>query len=88
MFGSPVSIGFVDLSQTNVEPQLPRYVPRCFGTPFRTHSLGIGFIVIIKGSLAEKLPIYEQHRRVIESLRNSGVNYNRCVIVESSTIAA
>ena len=34
---------------------------------------------IIKGSLAEKLPIYEQHRRVIESL---------CVVVESSTIAA
>ena len=43
---------------------------------------------IIKGSLAEKLPIYEQHRRVIESLRNSRVKYNRCVIVESSTIAA
>ena len=42
----------------------------------------------IKGSLAEKLPIYEQHRRVIESLRNSRVKYNRCVIVESSTIAA
>ena len=35
---------------------------------------------IIKGSLAEKLPIYEQHRRVIESLRNSRLSYNRCVI--------
>ena len=30
--------------------------------------------LIVKGSLAEKLPIYEQHRRVIESLRNSRVN--------------
>ena len=44
--------------------------------------------IIIKGSLAEKLPIYEQHRRVIELLRNSRVNYNRCVIVESIRIAA
>ena len=43
---------------------------------------------IVKGSLAEKLPIYEQHRRVIESLRNSGVNYNRCVVVESIRITA
>ena len=52
------------------------------------YSMIIFLQYIIKGSVAEKLPIYEQHRRVIESLRNSGVNYNRCVIVESSTIAA
>jgi len=48
----------------------------------------VNISLFIKGSLAEKLPIYEQHRRVIESLRNSGVNYKRCVTVESSTIAA
>ena len=41
---------------------------------FISISIYIYLIIFIKGSLAEKLPIYEQHRRVIESLRNSRVN--------------